>query len=142
MQDETRVTMASPSAGFTTRVMARLEERERLQARRRSMIGATLLVVAVATVLALVGIWLVSWIALIARPEAILPMAMAFATLFGGWARLLEGLWIAITVILQNLGELPLLVYACVVLAMTAVWVQVVTGSFQRLLTIRMGGLR
>jgi hypothetical protein len=142
MQDETRVTMVSPSAGFTARVMARLEERERLQARRRSMIGATLLVVAVATVLALFGIWLVSWIALMARPEAISPMVMAFATLFDGWARLIEGLWIAITVIAQNLGELPILVYACVVLAMTALWVRVVTGPFQRPLIIRLGGSR
>lgn len=142
MQNEPHVTMASPAPGFTSRVMTRIEERERTQARRRALIGAAVLVAAVAIVLASVISWVASWISMIAHPEAISPIVMAFNTLFGDWEKLFEGLWIAVTVIMQNLGEVPLLVYACIVLAITAIWLQIVAGSFQRLLTLRIGGLR
>jgi hypothetical protein len=79
---------------------------------------------------------------MIANPEAIAPLALAFVTLFDGSAKLLQGLWVAASVIAQNVGEVPLLVYACIVLATTAVWLQIVSGPFQRLLTIRIGGLK
>jgi hypothetical protein len=142
MQNEPRVTMASPAPGFTSRVIARIEERERAQARRRALIGAVLLVIAVAIVLAFAISGVVSSISMIAHPEAISPIVIAFATLFDDWARLIEGLWVAVTVIAQNVGEVPLLVYACSVLAMTAIWLQIVTGSFRHILTLRIGGLR
>jgi len=139
---ESNVMMASPAPGFTSRVMVRIEQSERVRARRRAMIGAATLVIAVAISLVPVISWVVSVISMIANPEAIAPMVLAFVMLFGGWEKLLEGLWVAASVIAQNVGEVPLLVYACIVLGMTAVWLQIVSGSFQRLLTIRIGGLK
>lgn len=140
MQNESHVTMASPAPGFTSRLMARIEERERTRARRRAFIGAAMLVIASAILLVPGISWVVSASSMIADPQAVAPIALAFVTVFSGWEKLLEGLWVAATVIAQNVGEVPLLVYASIVLATTVVWVHIVGGSFQRLLPIRIGG--
>lgn len=142
VEREPNVMMASPAPGFTSRVMARLEQSERARAQRRTMIGVATLVIAVAISLVPVISWVVSVVSMIANPEAIAPLTLAFVTLFDGSVKLLEGLWVAASVIAQNVGEVPLLVYACTVLATTAVWLQIVSGPFQRLLTIRIGGLK
>jgi hypothetical protein len=138
MQKEQRFTMISPSSGFTARVMARIEERERAQARRRALIGASLLVAAALALFALVGLWAASWISLLlASPSAIFA---ALATVSPMLDDLLDALWVAALAILQNVNGVILLAYASFVLALTVVWARVVTGTFQRPSTISLGG--
>jgi anti-sigma factor RsiW len=143
MQNETRfnhATMVSPSAGFTSRVMARIEERERARARQRALIGAGLLVAAAVGVFALLAVWIAAWLgALLASPGAILTALLAVAPLAG---ELWEALWVASLAILQNVNGGMLLTYALIVLALTVVWARVVTGSLQRSLPISVGGQR
>jgi hypothetical protein len=62
MQNEKRAMMVAPSAGFTNRVMARIDAHERAQAQRRAWIGIILLTMFVMGVFALVAFWLFSWI--------------------------------------------------------------------------------
>lgn len=140
MRNETRVTMVSPEPGFSGRVMARIAARDRLQARRRALIRIALLVTAVAVALAVSYLWLAAWIEIIVSPETIAPLVLAFSSLFGGWIGLLQAIWVAITVIASELGELPILSYAFVVLAMTIVWARIVTGPLQHPSPIQLGG--
>src|SRR5574341_2230776 len=61
-------TMIPPSAGFVNRVMARIEERQRAQARQRAWIGAGLLVAGAGVLIALsiltTGGWIAQWLPL------------------------------------------------------------------------------
>ena len=142
MRNETRATMVAPSAGFSARVMARIQEHERAQARRRAWIGAILLAAIVTSVFVLVALWLASWIiSIVAMPSIIAPIALAVSSLFGDGGSLVQATWVAITTIARNVGDGSLLVYALVVLAMTALWAYVATGSFHySLADIRVGG--
>jgi len=144
MRNETRATMIAPSAGFTARVMARIDEHERVQARRRAWIGAILLAAVVTSVFVLVALWLASWIISIAEtPSTIAPIVLAISKLLDNGGTMIQALWVAGTTIDRNLGQAPLLLYAFVVLAMTALWASVATGSFDNTLThIRVGGLK
>ena len=138
MQKEQRFTMMSPSSGFTARVMARIEERERAQARRCALIGASLLVAAALALFALVGLWAAAWISvLLVSPGAVFTALAAVSPMLGG---LLNALWVAALTILQNVNGVMLLAYASFVLALTVVWARVVTGTFQRPSTISLGG--
>jgi len=141
MQNDARFNhakMMSPSSGFTPRVMARIEERERAQARRRAVIGAGLLVAAASALFVLLGLWVAAWISiLLASPSAIFTMLTAVSPMLGD---LLNALWVAALAILQNVNGAMLLAYASVVLALTVVWARVATGPFQRPSTISLGG--
>jgi hypothetical protein len=130
--------MMSPSSGFTPRVMARIEERERANARRRAVIGAGVLVAAASALFALVGLWIASWIsALLASPGAVFTALAAVSPMLDD---LLAALWVAALAIWQNVNGVMLLVYAAVVLALTLVWARVVTGPFQHSSTVSLGG--
>ena len=141
MQNDARFNhakMVSPATGFTRRVLARIEERERAQARRRAVIGAGLLVAAASALFVLLGLWVAAWISiLLASPSAIFTMLTAVSPMLGD---LLNALWVAALAILQNVNGAMLLAYASVVLALTVVWARVATGPFQRPSTISLGG--
>ncbi|MDE3089220.1 MAG: hypothetical protein KGJ80_07530 [Chloroflexota bacterium] len=138
MQKEQRFTMMAPSAGFTARVMTRIEERERAQARWRAVVGAGLLVAVASTLFALFGLWVAAWIStLLASPSAIFTMLTAVSPMLGD---LLDALWVAALAILQNVNGVMLAGYASIVLALTIVWARVVTGPFQPSSTVSVGG--
>jgi hypothetical protein len=141
MQNETRfnhATLASPSAGFASRVMARIEERERAETRQRALIGAGLLVAASIGVFALIVIWIVAWVnPLLASPGAMMVTLLAVAALAG---ELWDALSVAALAILQNVNGMMLVAYALFVLILTVIWARVVTGFFQRPLSISKGG--
>jgi hypothetical protein len=142
MQNEKRAMMVTPSAGFSTRVMARIEAHERAQAQRRAWIGIILFAMVVMSVFALVALWLASWIISIATtPSTFAPMLLAVSILLENVISLAQATWVAVTTIGRNVGEGSLIVYAFVVLAMTALWAYVVSGQFQfPLVHIRVGG--
>ncbi|HEX7589024.1 MAG TPA: hypothetical protein VF478_11970, partial [Anaerolineae bacterium] len=78
--------MASPSAGFASRVMARIEERERAQARRRTAIGVGLIALVVISLFALVALWVAAWLsALLGSPGAIVTALLTVSPLAGDW---------------------------------------------------------
>jgi hypothetical protein len=112
--------------GFTARVMARIEERERAQARRQAMLGAGLLVVAASALLAFSGVALASLLAVLAAsPDTTIRMIM---TLSPSAFALLEAMWVALAAIVRRADSAPMLVYALGVFALTLVWARVVMG--------------
>ena len=97
----------------------------------------------VVSVFVVVALWLASWIiSIVAMPSTIAPIVLALSSLFGdGGGSLVQATWVAITTVARNVGEGSLLVYALVVLAMTALWAYAATGSFHySLANIRLGG--
>ena len=144
MQNEARIDqprMASPSAGFTSRVMARIEERERAQARRRMAIGIGLIFAAAVILFALLALWVASWLsAMAASPEAIVTTVLAVSPLASDW---LDAVRVAGIDVLQNTsGLVILLVYALGVLVLTTLWAEIATGTFQPSLQVYWGGKR
>jgi hypothetical protein len=136
--------MVSPAPGFTARVMARLEARERAQARRRAVIGAGLLVVAASALLAFVGMALASWLSVVMeRPSTIVSLVVALSPVADRLLALLEALWVAAIALARSVDSVAMLAYALAVLAFTLLWARVALGSFQ--LTsdkMTLGGLR
>lgn len=143
MQNEIRIdqpAMVSPSMGFTSRVMARIDARERAWARRRMAIGLGLIAVVAVVGFASVAIWIVGWLsALAASPEAIVTVILAVSPLAGDW---LDAVRIAGIAVLQNTGGLILLGYAFAVLCLTTLWAEIATGTFQPSLQVNWGGKR
>ncbi len=138
MQKDQQFTMMSPSSGFAPRVMARIEERERANARRRAVIGAGVLVAAVVALFALVGLWIATWIsALLVSPGAVFSALVTVSPMLDD---LLVAFWVAALAIVQNVNVALLLAYAAIVLALTLVWARVVTGPFQHSSTVSLGG--
>lgn len=125
---EVRPRMISPAPGFTARVMARIEERQRAEAQRRAWIGVGLLVIAAAIPLAALVAWLLQLLSgLYIIPDVavqllvtLLPYALALGE-FG--------------LALLSLQGIQLLGYALFVLGLTFVWAHIVAGSSQRQLT-------
>lgn len=142
MQNEARfnhATMVSPSTGFASRVMARIEERERAQARRRALIGIGLLVAVAIGAFALIAIWIAAWIsALLSDPGAMVTMFQAVSPAID----LLDALRVAGFAILQNVNGLVMLVYALIVLALTTLWAEIATGTIRLPLQVSVGGQR
>jgi hypothetical protein len=130
MRNEKRFTLISPPPGFTARVMVRLAEQERAQA-RRAWAGSALLVATAVATLGLIAWWLVSWIgAFVAMPQLIIVIIDAFATLAFWTATLAEVIWNLALILVDDSG-VPMFSLALLVLALTIVWVRVVTGSLQ-----------
>ncbi|MBI5035163.1 MAG: hypothetical protein HZB51_31950 [Chloroflexi bacterium] len=129
MRNEKLFTMVTPRAGFTSRVMARIAEHERAKARRRAMIGSALLIGFALIVLALIVLWLVSWIAVfVTTPQLIVSILNALGTIlfWGGIA--MNGVTSAAELIAKNIGIPQLFGLAMTVCALTAVWFRVVAG--------------
>jgi hypothetical protein len=143
MQNEARIDqprMVSPSQGFTSRVMAQIDARERAWARRRMVIGLGLIAAVAVILFALVAIWVVGWLsALAASPEAIVTAVLAVSPLAGDW---LDAVRVAGIAVLQNTSGLVLLAYALAVLCLTTLWAEIATGTFQPSLQIIWGGIR
>jgi hypothetical protein len=142
MQNEARLNhakMISPSTGFASRVMARIEERERAQARRHALTGAGLLVAVAFALLTFVAISFAAWIsALLSNPGAMVTMFQALSPAID----LLDALRVAGFAILQNANGMLLLVYALIVLALTTLWAEIATGTFRLSRQVSVGGLR
>jgi hypothetical protein len=143
MQNEARIDqsrMVSPSIGFTARVMAQIDSRERAWARRRMAIGLGLIAAVVVVVFALVAIWVVGWLsALAANPEAMVTALLAVSPLAGDW---LDAVRVAGIEVLRNTSGLILLVYALAVVCLTTLWAEIATGTFQPSLQVNWGGKR
>ncbi len=135
------VTMVTPAPGFTMRVMARIQERERQAARRRALVGAGLLALAGVAPFVLVGIGLASlWIVLSSAPDWLTSGIVAVSPALDLVGTILTALWLAGGAIV-SLGSAQIVVYALVVLALTLLWVRVAGGSFQLAPhTVDMGG--
>ena len=142
MRYETRFTMVAPSAGFTSRVMTRISEKERAKAKRRALIGSAVLIAFALSVLALILWWLASWVAvLVSMPQLIVSLINAFATV-AFWAGIaLNGLSVAVSVVAENIGLPQMLSLAAVVCALTVLWLRIVSGSTLTFQTI-IGGSR
>ena len=141
MRQETRFTMVAPSVGFTSRVMARIAEHERAKARRQALIGSAVLVVFALIVLALIALWLVSWLAVfITTPELIVAMLNALGTVAFWIGVAMNGVTDAVGVIARNVGIPQMLSLAVTVSALTMLWLRVVVGSSFASQTINLGG--
>jgi uncharacterized membrane protein len=141
MRNDTSFTMVAPNAGFTSRVLARIAEHERAQARRRALIGSAVLVVFALTVLALVGWWLFSWVAVfVTTPQLIVSVINALATV-AFWAGVaLNGLGTAVSLVAQSVGVPQMLSLAMIVCVLTMLWLRVVVGSSLSSQTLTVGG--
>lgn len=132
MQSERPFTMVAPAPGFTARVMARLEARERAQAQRRAVVGAGLFVVAASALLAFVGMVIASWISmLVERPGTIVSLVVTLSPAADRLLALLKALWVAAIALARSGDSVIMLMYALAVLALTLLWGRVALGSFQ-----------
>ena len=132
MRNETQFTLMAPSAGFASRVMARLAEQERAQARQRAVIGSVLLVGAAVAIIVLAALWLFSAAEVfIDTPSVLVAVIIAFASLAFWGAKFFEALWTVAILIAENVGDVEMLALAVAVIGLTAVWVRVVVGPFQ-----------
>jgi uncharacterized membrane protein len=132
MRNETRFTLMTPAPGFTSRVMARIAEHERAQARRRAMIGSVLLILAAIAVLGLVAWWLVSIASVFVTAPTVLVAVLNVCASMAFWvAKFFESLWAVALIITQNVGAVEMLALAIGVITLTAIWVRVVAGPLQ-----------
>jgi hypothetical protein len=132
MRNETRFTLMTPAPGFTSRVMARIAEHERAQARRRAMIGSVLLILTAIAVLGLVAWWLVSIASVFVTAPTVLVAVLNVCASMAFWvAKFFESLWAVALIITQNVGAVEMLALAIGVITLTAIWVRVVAGPLQ-----------
>ncbi len=132
MQDETRLTLIAPPPGFTHRVMTRIAEHERAQARRQAMLGSALLVFAVLGLIGLVvSVVLVWFIALASHPASMMAVVTTVAPMAFDLGSLGEALWVAVVTVMPHVDSVMLVGFATMAFALTFVWARVVTGSFQ-----------
>jgi hypothetical protein len=142
MRNDKAFTMVSPSAGFTSRVMTRIAEHERAKAKRRALIGSALLIVFALIVIALIVVWLASWVAVfVTTPQLIVSLLNAFATVAFWVGVALNGLSVAASVVAENVGVPQMLSLAVIVGALTMLWLRIVAGSSFSSQTI-LGGSR
>jgi uncharacterized membrane protein len=132
MRNETQFTLMTPAPGFTSRVLARIAEHERAQARRRAMIGSVLLILAAIAVLGLVAWWLVSIASVFVTAPTVLVAVLNVCASMAFWvAKFFESLWAVALIITQNVGAVEMLALAIGVITLTAIWVRVVAGPLQ-----------
>ncbi len=124
-------TMAVPAQGFTSRVMARIEQHERALARRRAITGAAVLVGAasvpimtIAYLVALLGSEL--W----ADPGAVLSALFALSPVVDVLGGLLAALSVSATTLFR-VGSVQMFLFAVLVCSLTFLWAYVVRGTFQ-----------
>ena len=133
--------MMAPAPGFTARVMARIEARERARARRWAMIGASLMFLAAGIVSVLLGGVLLGLLAIVVmNPDVFLTVLVSLTPLVDFGTTVAEALWVSIGVVAANVSAVQMLGFALGVLALTLVWVRMVSGSSLRLLTQTVGG--
>lgn len=131
MRNETKFTMMNPTPGFTSRVMARLAERERVQARRRAMIGSALLVSAAIVILAIVAWWFLALVSeIVTTPSVLVAILNAASTLMLWGQKFFQMLWTTASVVTSSIDPVTLLSGAFAVFGLTLVWVRLVVGPF------------
>jgi hypothetical protein len=124
-------TMAAPAPGFTGRVMARIEQHERVQARRRSILGAAVLLAAASVPFLALGYLLVSLGSqLLADPGVILGGILVFAPVLEIVSSVLQALAVSATT-LARVGSVQMFLFAVAVCSLTFLWAAIVHGSFQ-----------
>ena len=143
MRNEKTFTLMSPAPGFTSRVMARVAERERVQARRRAMIGSALLVVVAVIIVVLIVWWLISWVAvLVVTPQVIVSVLDVCGTLVFWLGVALNAIWVVVRAVAENISVVSMAVLAATVCALTVLWLRVVVGPSFASQTIFVGGSR
>ncbi len=141
MRNDRLFTMVAPSAGFTSRVMARIAEHERAKARRRAMIGSALLIGFALIVLVLIALWLASWIVVfVTTPQLIVSLLNAFGTLLFWGSVVMNAVTDVAGVIAKNIGIPQLFGLAMTVCTLTVVWFRVVAGPSFSSHATNMGG--
>ncbi len=122
-------TMIPPSAGFVERVMARIEERKRAQARQRAWIGAGLLVAGAGVLIALsiltAGGWIVQWLPL----DSYGSLAAFLAVSLIETSALIQAIVVALLAVSGQLNQLQVLAYALFVFALSMLWARVASGT-------------
>src|SRR5574341_977644 len=122
-------TMIPPSAGFVNRVMARIEERQRAQARQRAWIGAGLLVVGAGVLIALsiliVGGWIAQWL----PTDSYGSLAAFLAIWMIETSALIEAIILALLAVADQLNQVQVLAYALFAFALTVLWARVALGT-------------
>ena len=128
MQEFHPITLISPPLGFADRVMARVQERERANARRRALIGMGVFAAGVAGL----SVWIAAWVGV---DLGALNLIDAFTTLVTtapfDLAALADALPIVAAAILTGWGNLPILPFAFGVLGLTWLWLRVSNISSQ-----------
>lgn len=133
--------MVAPAAGFTARVMARIQEQERARARRWGVLGAGLLFLAAGVVSVLLAGVLLGLLAIAAtNPDVVFTVVVSLTPLVDFGTTVAEALWISLAVVASNISAVQLLAFAASVFVLTLVWVRVVSGSSLHLLTQTVGG--
>ncbi len=122
-------TMIPPPAGFVNRVMARIEERKRVQARQRAWIGAGLLVAGAGGLIVLsvltTGGWIAQWLPL----DSYGSLAAFLAIWMIETSALIEAIVVVILAVGGQLNQLQVLAYALFVFALTVLWARVALGT-------------
>jgi hypothetical protein len=145
MRKEAHFSMATPTQGFSTRVMYRIAKHEHRRAQWRALIGSGLLVAFAGAVLVLIGLWLSSWTAvLMTNPQLLIGLIEGLVTISFWTSTLVEALAVIVAAVADNLDPLQITLFAATVFALTLLWTRVLTGSFQTTLTNTnpVGGLR
>ncbi len=124
-------TMAVPPPGFTARVMARIEQHERAKERRRTIVGAAVLLgaaslpfMSIAYLVALVGSQL--W----ADPGSFLSALLALSPVVDVLVGLVDALTIGASTLFR-VGSIQMFFFAVLVCALTFIWAYVVRGTLQ-----------
>lgn len=135
--------MASPAPGFTARVMARIEQQERAQVRRRSIVGAALLLGAASLPFVVLLYFFASLgSALVADPGALFNGLLVFGPTLQIVVGLIEALAVSAAVVVQ-VGSLQMFLFAVAVCLLTFLWAAIVHGSLQwSPRTLSVGGSR
>jgi predicted anti-sigma-YlaC factor YlaD len=120
--------LMGPPPGFADRVMQRVAQR---QARRQRLLAGTALLVVCLSLVALALPETVRWLALlwqvITEPSLLSHGAKLTAQLLDLAESLGRACWLVVTA-LPSLGQVALLGYSFLVLALTALWIRLVAG--------------
>ncbi|MBI3913994.1 MAG: hypothetical protein HY327_07390 [Chloroflexi bacterium] len=128
MQESHPITLISPPPGFVERVMARVQERERADARRRALIGAGVFAVGVAGL----SVWIAAWIGVdLGAFNPIETFTMLATTAPFDLTALADALPLAAAAILTGWANLPVLPFALGALGLTWLWLRVANLSPQ-----------
>lgn len=120
-------TMLAPAPGFSARVMARIAERERVQARWRALIGIAVLALMALFVLALVSLLIAAWIAaFVIESGAMASVIVTLVTFVERLGALMNAIWLGAFTIAINVDNAGVLIYALGVLTLTMLWTRIV----------------
>ncbi len=119
--------MAAPAVDFTSRVMTRLAERERQQARRRSAFGA-IGFVSGSLIVAALAIW-TSPLGMLVQVSGWAALLDSTLSLFGVASTMFIIVRSFAGALFEAIGSTSLVLFALLTLALTLTWTRLVAGS-------------